>query len=87
VIYASTTNTQPPDRYPYPTPGSVWTSADGGETWIDLHLTLFSGATSIDVPDDGSRIFAATGLGVYTLDLRRPVTLPARWAGPGEPEE
>jgi photosystem II stability/assembly factor-like uncharacterized protein len=78
VLYAGTDDTLPSDRYHHGTLGSVWSTRDGGATWIDLRLPVLSGATSLALPDDGNRIFAATGLGVYVSDPRLPRALPHR---------
>ena len=72
-IYAST---GPPE--PSVAPGHVLASADGGTTWSDLGAPPTDGILAIDVSDDGARIYAATGGGVYQRRVRRPTTLPPR---------
>jgi photosystem II stability/assembly factor-like uncharacterized protein len=72
-IYAST---GPPE--PSVAPGRVLASSDGGSTWSHLGGPATDGINAIALANDGSRVYAATGAGVFQKRLPRTTALPSR---------
>jgi photosystem II stability/assembly factor-like uncharacterized protein len=73
LIYASTAMTDPS-----PTQGRVLVSSDDAQSWRDLRLPLFHGAANLALSEDGSRLYAATSVGVFVKGLHHISTIPAR---------
>jgi hypothetical protein len=56
----------------------VLVSGDEGDSWRDLDLPPGGGVNDLSLAADGTRVYAATPSGVFTLALRRPTTVAPR---------
>lgn len=73
LLYVATGVTEPSVA-----PGRLLVTSDGGRSWIDLGGPRADGMGAIALPEDGDRVYAATGEGVHVRSLRRPRDLPLR---------
>ena len=73
AIYASTAMYDA-----FPTGGRVLVSSDDAQSWQDLRLPVAHGAVNLGLSEDGSRIYAATSVGVFVKGLRHTATIPPR---------